>query len=154
MAGDIRSYLGQAPMTSQEFAEGYSWQVISRKLDESAIIERGEDGTLRTAAIVDPARNDTRQRVTADELRRLAEGEPVVVNASAEKIEAVTPIDRARGIYLYVARNSDQLAFSQWKRAESVLGAYDMLTRRARALQVRFNLALLGISLALVMLAV
>jgi two-component system, NtrC family, nitrogen regulation sensor histidine kinase NtrY len=154
MAGDIRSYLGQAPMTSQEFAEGYSWQVISRKLDESAIIERGEDGNLRTAAIVDPARNDTRQRVTADELRRLAGGEPVVVNASAEKIEAVTPIDRARGIYLYVARNSDQLAFSQWKRAESVLGAYDMLTRRARALQVRFNLALLGISLALVMLAV
>ncbi len=154
MAGDIRSYLGQAPITSREFAEGYSWQVISRKLDESAIIERGEDGNLRTAAIVDPNRNDTRQRITPDELQRLAKGEPVVVNPSAEKIEAVTPIDRTRGIYLYVARNSDQLAFSQWHRAQSVLSAYDMLTRRARALQVRFNLALLGISLSLVMLAV
>jgi two-component system nitrogen regulation sensor histidine kinase NtrY len=154
MAGDIRSYLAQAPITSQEFAEGYSWQVISRKLDESAIIERGEDGALRTAAIVDPGRNDDRQRVTADEVQRIARGESVVVNASAEKIEAITPIDRTRGVYLYVARNSDQLAFSQWRRAESVLAAYDMLTRRARALQVRFNLALLGISLALVMLAV
>jgi len=153
MAGDMRSYLGQAPITSREFAEGYSWQVISRKLDESAIIERGEDGNLRTAAIVDP-RNDTRQRITADVLKRLSQGEPSVVTASAEKIEAVTPIDRARGVYLYVARNSDQLAYSQWRRAESVVGAYDMLTRRARALQVRFNLALLGISLSLVMLAV
>ena len=154
MAGDLRSYLAQAPITSQEFAEGYSWQVISRKLDESAIVERGEDGALRTAAIVDPNRNDNRQRVTPDELQRIARGEPVVINASAEKIEAITAIDRARGVYLYVARNSDQLAFSQWKRANSVLAAYDMLTRRARALQVRFNLALLGISLALVMLAV
>jgi two-component system, NtrC family, nitrogen regulation sensor histidine kinase NtrY len=154
MAGDIRSYLGQAPITSQEFAEGYSWQVISRKLDESAIVERGDDGQLRTAAIVDPNRADSRQRVTPDEVQRIDKGEPVVVNASAAKIEAVTPIDRGRGIYLYVARNSDQLAFNQWRRAESVLAAYDMLTRRARALQVRFNLALLGISLALVSLAV
>ena len=154
MAGDIRSYLAQAPITSQEFAEGYSWQVISRKLDESAIVERGEDGALRTAAIVDPNRNDDRQRVTAAEVQRIARGEQVVVNASAEKIEAVTTIDRARGIYLYVARNSDQLALIQSKRASSVLSAYDMLTRRARALQVQFNLALLGISLALVMLAV
>ena len=154
MAGDIRSYLGQAAITSPEFAEGYSWQVISRKLNESAIVQRGEDGALRTAAIVDPNRNDDRQRVTADEVQRIARGEPFVVNFSAEKIEAVTPIDRGRGIYLYVARNSDQLAFNQWQRAKSVLAAYDMLSRRARALQVRFNLALLGISLALVMLAV
>jgi two-component system nitrogen regulation sensor histidine kinase NtrY len=154
MAGDLRSYLGQAPITSQEFREGYAWQVISRKLDESAIIERGEDGALRTAAFANPNTNDDRQRVTADEVQRIARGEAYVVNASAEKIEAVTPIDRTRGVYLYVARNSDQLAFSQWKRAKSVLAAYDMLTRRARALQVRFNLALLVISLALVMLAV
>lgn len=154
MAGDIRSYLGQAALTSQAFTEGYSWQVISRKLDESAILERGEDGTLHTAAIVNPNRADDRQRVSPQELQRIDRGEPVVVNASAEKIEAITPIDRERGIYLYVARNSDQLAFNQWKRAESVLSAYDMLTRRARALQVRFNVALLGISLALVLLAV
>jgi two-component system nitrogen regulation sensor histidine kinase NtrY len=25
MAGDLRSYLGQAPITSQEFREGYAW---------------------------------------------------------------------------------------------------------------------------------
>ncbi|WP_295526887.1 ATP-binding protein [Novosphingobium sp. Chol11] len=154
MAGDLRDYLGQAPITSQDFAEGYSWQVINRKLNESAILERGSDGTLRTAAIVDPNQNGQRQRVTPDQLRKLDGGEPVVVNASAERIEAVTPVDRTRGIYLYVARTSDALALNQWKRAQSVLRAYDVLTGRARALQLRFNLALLVISLALVGLAV
>jgi len=154
MAGDLRDYLGQAPITSRDFAEGYSWQVINRKLNESAIIERGTDGTLRTAAIVDPNSNDERQRVTPDELKKLDAGEPVVVTASAARIEAVTPVDRTRGIYLYVARNSDALALNQWQRAQSVLKAYDFLTRRARALQLRFNAALLVISLALVALAV
>ncbi len=154
MAGDLRDYLGQAPITSQDFAEGYSWQVINRKLNESAIIERGSDGSLRIAAIVDPARNEQRERVTQAELTRIDAGEPVVVNASAARIEAVTLVDRARGIYLYVARNSDTLALNQWQRAQSVLKAYDFLTRRARALQLRFNLVLLVISLALVTLAV
>ncbi len=154
MAGDLRDYLGQAPITSQEFAEGYSWQVINRKLNESALIERGPDGTLRTAAIVDPARNEQRERITPAELARMDAGEPVVVTASAARIEAVTPVDRGRGIYLYVARNSDALALNQWQRAQSVLKAYDFLSRRARALQLRFNIALLVISLALVALAV
>ena len=154
MAGDLRDYLGQAPITSQDFAEGYSWQVINRKLNESAIIERLPDGTLRTAAIVDPGRSEQRERVTPAELAKIDAGEPVVVTASAARIEAVTPVDRTRGIYLYVARNSDTLALNQWQRAQSVLKAYDFLTRRARALQLRFNIALLVISLALVALAV
>ncbi|WP_225206206.1 sensor histidine kinase [Novosphingobium huizhouense] len=154
MAGDLRDYLAQAPITSQDFAEGYSWQVINRKLNESALVERRPDGTLRTAAIVDPNSTDDRQRITAEELRKIDAGEAVVVNASAARIEAVTPVDRSRGIYLYVARNSDALALNQWQRAQSVLKAYDVLTRRARALQLRFNLALFGISLALVVLAV
>jgi two-component system nitrogen regulation sensor histidine kinase NtrY len=122
MAGDVRGYFDQAPITSQDFLAGYSWQVYSRKMDESAIIERARDGTLRTAAIVDPNVKDDRERITPDELKKLDAGEQVVVKASAERIEAVTSIDHQRGIYLYVARNSDKLALSQFERAKSVLG--------------------------------
>jgi two-component system nitrogen regulation sensor histidine kinase NtrY len=154
MAADIRFLLTKVPITSQAFAVNFGEQVIYRKLNESAIVERAEDGTLHTDAIVDPNRDEDRQRVTADEMQRIAGGEKVVVIPSAQKIEAVTAIDQARGIYLYTARNSDPLAYTQWKRAEAVVAAYDMLIRRARALQVRFNLALLGISVVLVMLAV
>jgi two-component system nitrogen regulation sensor histidine kinase NtrY len=154
MAGDLRDYLDQADISSPEFAEGYSFQVVSRRLNESAIVEKGPDGKLRTAAIVDPGKTEERDRISDEALKRLDAGEGVVVNASAERIEAITPLDRTRGIYLYAARNSDALALSQWKRAQSVLDAYDVLTRRARSLQLRFNLALFTISLLLVGVAV
>jgi two-component system, NtrC family, nitrogen regulation sensor histidine kinase NtrY len=153
MAGDLRDYLGQAKIVSPEFAEGYSFQVVSRRLNESAILQKGADGRLRTAAIVDPE-NRERERVPAETLRRLEAGESVVVSASANRIEAVTPLDRAASTYLYAARSSDALALSQWTRAQSVLKAYDVLTRRASNLQLRFNIALLVISLALVALSV
>lgn len=154
MAGDIRDYLDQAAITSTEFAEGYSFQVLSRQLNESAILERAPDGSLRTAAIVDPEKSDKRQRVTAEDLKRLDAGESVVVTASAERIEAVTPVDKNRGIYLYAARTSNALALEQWERAQTVLKSYDMLISRSRALQLRFNLALFGVSLMLVGVAV
>ncbi len=153
MAGDLRDYLGQADLVSPEFAEGYSFQVVSRRLNESAILQKGPDGKLRTAAIVDPENRD-RERVSPETLQRLEAGESVVVSASANRIEAVTPLDRAGQIYLYAARSSDALALSQWERAQSVLKAYDELTLRASNLQLRFNLALLAISLSLVGLAV
>ncbi|MFC4255682.1 ATP-binding protein [Croceibacterium xixiisoli] len=154
MASDLRYYLQQEPITSPEFGEGYSYQTLSRELSESAILEQTQGGGLRIAAIVDPDEDETRERVSADTLDRLRAGEDVVVIASPERIEAITPIDRQIGLYLYNARNSDTNALSQWKRAQSVVASYDVLTRRARALQLRFNLALFGMSLALVSMAV
>ena len=154
MASDLRDYLGQTPIASPAFVEGYSYQVVSRKLNESAIIQKGADGQLRTAAIVDPEKNSNRDRVTTAVLGRLEAGEPMVVSANANRIEAVTPIDRNAGIYLYAARSSDLLAFSQGQRAQNIVRAYEVLTRRARTLQLRFNVALFVASLALVGLSV
>lgn len=154
MASDLRDYLGQAPIVSPAFQEGYSYQIVSRKLNESAIIQKGRDGQLRTAAIVDPEKNSNRERVTREVLGRLEAGESMVVSANANRIEAVTPIDRRAGIYLYAARSSDLLAFSQGQRAQNIVRAYEVLTRRARTLQLRFNVALFVASLALVGLSV
>jgi two-component system nitrogen regulation sensor histidine kinase NtrY len=153
MAGDLRDYLNQAKIVSPEFAEGYSFQVVSRRLNESAILQRGPDGSLRTAAIVDPE-NRRAERVSPATIARLDKGEQVVISASPDRIEAVTVLDPTSGVYLYAARSSDALALSQWKRAQSVVKAYDVLTLRASNLQLRFNLALFSISLALVALSV
>ena len=153
MAGDLRDYLNQAKIVSPEFAEGYSYQVVSRQLNESAILQRGPDGSLRTAAIVDPE-NRNAERVSPSVIARLDKGEQVVVTASPDRIEAVTAIDPTTGVYLYAARSADALGMSQWKRAQSVVKAYDVLTQRASNLQLRFNLALLSFSLALVALSV
>lgn len=154
MAGDLHAFLSEESIASPSFAEFYSYQVVNRKLNESAIIQKGADGQFRTAAIVDPKGDPNRQRITPEVIRRIDAGEGWVVNADANRIEAVTPIDRDTGIYLYTARSSDLLALSQGQRAENIVRAYEVLTQRARVLQLRFNVALFVASLALVGLAV
>ena len=153
MAGDFRDYFNQAKITSPEFAEAYSFQVVTRRMNESAILQKGADGRLRTAAIVDPD-NRNRDRIPPAVLARLEAGEQVVTWFNPDRIEAATPIDRSTGIFLYTARSSDALALSQWKRAQSIVKAYEVLTLKASNLQLRFNLALLSFSLALVALSV
>jgi two-component system nitrogen regulation sensor histidine kinase NtrY len=154
MASDLRFYLAEESIISPDFAGAYAYQVAGRRLNESAILQAQDDGSLSVAAIVDPEENEERQRVDQQTLERLMAGEPIVVKATIDRIEAVTPIDREAGIYLYAARNSDTLAFSQWETARSVIEAYDVLTERARVLQLRYNLALFFTSLFLVGLAV
>jgi two-component system nitrogen regulation sensor histidine kinase NtrY len=154
MASDLRFILSETALVDPKFAENFSYQVVQRRLDEVAILEKGPDGRLRTAAIVDPQKNDSRERVTAEELRQIEGGKTIIVNANANRIEAITPIDRDAGVYLYAARTSDLLAFSQGQRAENIVRAYQVLTQRARVLQLRFNVTLFVASLALVGLAV
>ena len=150
MANDLRNYLQQADLESPEFAEGYVFQVLSRKLNESAIIEYGPDGVARTAAAVDPDDGDRQPKITDAVLKQLEQGNSYVVTARPNKIEAVTALDLESRIFLYAARDSDMLALSQWERAQSVLADYEELFSRSRSLQLQFNIALFVISLLIV----
>lgn len=150
MANDLRNYLQQTNLESPEFAEGYVFQVLSRKLNESAIIEYGSDGVARTAAAVDPDDGDPHPKITEAVLNQLEQGESYVVTARPNKIEAVTALDLKSRIFLYAARDSDMLALSQWERAQSVLADYEELFSRSRSLQLQFNIALFVISLMIV----
>ncbi len=153
MAGDLRDFLSQEPITSPAFPDYYYYQVTHRKINESTILQKGSDGALRKAAFARGA-NPLSEEVSTDVLRKLDRGEAIVVSSKADKIEAVTPIDRRAGIYLYTARSSDLLTLSQGKRAENIVAAYDMLTKRARIQQLQFNVALFVASLALVGLSI
>ena len=154
MAGDLRFILQSNSMVSPGFAEDFSRQVLLRKLNESAIVEMAADGTFNVAAIVDPDEDTERSRISPEQVARIDEGEVVVVSASPDRIEAVTPIDRDASLFLYAARNSDALALSQFERAQTVVDEYNNLTQRAQIMQLRLNLGLLLASLALVGLAV
>ncbi len=153
MAGDLRDFLTQEPITSPAFPDYYYYQVTHRKINESTILQKGSDGALRKAAFA-RGENPLSEEVSTDVLRKLDRGEAIVVNSQADKIEAVTPIDRRAGIYLYTARSSDLLTLSQGKRAENIVVAYDQLTKRARIQQLQFNVALFVAALGLVGLSV
>ena len=153
MAGDLRDFLSQEPITSPAFPEYYKYQATHRKLNQSTILQKVSDGSLRRAALL-LGESPLSEQVSFDVLRKLDRGEAIVVSSQADKIEAVTPIDRRAGIYLYTARSSDLLTLSQGKRAENIVVAYDMLTKRARIQQLQFNVALFVASLGLVGLSV
>jgi two-component system nitrogen regulation sensor histidine kinase NtrY len=123
-------------------------------LTESAILQEVADGGLRVAAIANPAEGSNPEQAAAGMLDRVRTGEDVAFVNRHNRIEALTPISREEGIYLYNARDADAEALSQWERAQSVVAAYEDLTARARTLQLNFNLALFAVSLALVGLAV
>jgi two-component system nitrogen regulation sensor histidine kinase NtrY len=154
MADDMRSYLSENSITTPGFEESYLYQVVGRDLSESAILQKGSDGALLTAAIVDPDNNPAEQLVPANVIQQIDAGKQVVVWMEDNRIKAVTAIDRQSGIYLYNTRSSDTLQLSVAKQAEKVLRDYDQLTGRARSLQLRFNLALFLVPLSLVGLAI
>ena len=126
-------------------------RLICHVLPKAFLMALVAEGRLVELQVV---RRDRPTRVDSIFLGRLERGEPMVVSANANRIEAVTPIDRNTGIYLYAARSSDLLAFSQGQRAQNIVRAYEVLTLRARTLQLRFNVALFVASLALVGLSV
>ncbi|WP_340268207.1 sensor histidine kinase [Sphingobium mellinum] len=154
MASDLRDYLSQSKVSSPRFAEGYIYQVVTRKLNRSAIIEVGKDGVARTAATVDPDSRPASEMLSADVIKRLASGENVVVAAKPSQIEAVTLLYPGAKIYLYATRDSGSTAFSNVERAQKVLADYDVFAAQSRALQLRFNVALFVGSLLLVGVAV
>jgi len=154
MASDLRDYLSQSKVSSPRFAEGYIYQVVTRKLNRSAIIEIGKDGVARTAATVDPESRSASEMLTPDVVKRLDGGEDVVVAAKPNQIEAVTLLYPNAKIYLYATRDSGSTAFSNVERAQKVLSDYDIFAAQSRALQLRFNIMLFVGSLLLVGVAV
>jgi len=154
MATDMREILRRVPITDPDFPDFYAYQAKGREISESIILQRLSDGSLRTAAIMDLLEDNRPLAFSSSSLERLDAGELVVVEGSAERISAVAPIDREAGIYLYNARTTEATMFNSWERAQAISTAYETLTGEARTLQLRFNIALVVVSLLLVGLAV
>lgn len=154
MAADMGVILRRMPLTDPDFPDFYAYQAQGREISESAILQRVDDGTLRTAAIYQLMEDNSPLEFSVSALAQIDEGELVVVQGSSERIAAIAPIDRTSGIYLYNARTTEETMFNSWERAQAISTAYDSLTGEARTLQLRFNIALVAVSLLLVGLAV
>ncbi len=154
MAGDLRFYLERESLVSDNWPTLYRYQAEPRDITESAILQAMPDGSLRTAFVYGVSEGNDPRSFVAQSREALASGQLVSIRGGPVRIEAVAPIDRESGIYLYNARSSEAASFRSWESAKSISSAYEVLTRRARALQLRFNLALFFVSLALVGLAV
>ncbi len=156
MAGDVRFYLSGLEiitpneLAEENFAEFVTFQMQGRELNETVILQKIDDANLRVAASYDLTEGNDPTMVAGPALASLAQGEPVYISANPTRIEAIAPIDLESGLFLYNARNSEARSFQSWEQAKSISSAYEVLIQRARALQLRFNLALFLVSLGLV----
>ena len=154
MATDMRDILLRVPIVDPDFPDFYLYQAQAREITESVILQRMDDDTLRTAAALNLVEGYDPIPFSERSLASLDAGKLVVVEASPERIAAIAPIDREAGIYLYNARTTEENVFNAWTRAQAIAGTYETLTKDARSLQLRFNIALVAISLLLVGIAV
>lgn len=154
MATDMRVTLARVPIADPDFPDFYLYQTQAREISESAILQRMEDGSFRTAVAFNLPSDNSPLAFSRDALPQLDRGELAVVVGSPERIEALVPIDAETGVYLYNARTTEETMFNSWSRAQSIVTAYDRLTGSARTLQLRFNIALVVVSLLLVGLAI
>ncbi|WP_067732118.1 sensor histidine kinase [Novosphingobium naphthalenivorans] len=150
MAEDSRTWLGEYPVASKEFQAFLADQVLRRNLSVAAIIQIDSDGNQRTPIIINPDGKSENNRISTKSLENLDKGAPYDVTSRADRIVASAPIERSSGIYLLVARSNDLLSLSQGQSAENIVQAYEVLTNRARVMQLRFNVALFVASLVLV----
>jgi two-component system nitrogen regulation sensor histidine kinase NtrY len=153
MAGDLAQFLSERPMDSPEFAEFFAQQVLFRNLSEAVLMNVNQRG-VQTLALVNPYERSLEEAVTPELFQQLRQGRQSVAAAREDRIGAIARFPIGENTYLYAARVFDPLMANQIKRGEAVIADYDALFERSRALQFRFNAALLLVSLLIVAISI
>ncbi|MEN2784902.1 ATP-binding protein [Sphingomonas qilianensis] len=155
MAEDIAGVLREQPIDDPRFPDFFGRQVYYRNLNESAIFTVSPTRGIQSLALVNPYERNLTQQVSPKTIAALKGGQKSVITDMGDRIQTVTMLPGATDLYLYTARLTDSKTMTaQTERAEAVLGDYRDLLARSRSLQIRFNAALLLVSLFIVGIAV
>jgi two-component system, NtrC family, nitrogen regulation sensor histidine kinase NtrY len=153
MSGDLGGYLREMPLDSGAFAEGFVAQAYTRNLSEAIIFNVGQDGVLRSLALVNPYDRPLDKVISKENLAELTKKESVSINSN-DRIGALVRLDYGPNAYLYAARVFDPQFQQQITRASEVQTTYRELLERSRLYQLRFNAALLFGALIIVGLSI
>jgi two-component system, NtrC family, nitrogen regulation sensor histidine kinase NtrY len=108
MASDLRFHFENADevsFTDSEFVEFINYQMQAREINEIAILQEVDDGSLRTVATYNITAESEPGVFGTAQLAGLKAGEPVAVVAENSRLQAVAPIDVSNGVFLFTVRN-------------------------------------------------
>ncbi|MEO1167675.1 MAG: ATP-binding protein [Pseudomonadota bacterium] len=154
MAADLAPLVEGSSFETPEFVENFAFQVYARELSDAAIFTVGEGGEVRTVALVNPDDVSMESRLTASLLATLDEQSQSAVNDAGDRFEALARFGEESPYLIYASRASDPQMQLQTERATAILDDYDELIDRGQVMQLRFNAALLVISLLIVAAAI
>ena len=153
-SSDLASYLRMTTIDDPRFQLAFAKnQVLNRNLSEAIIFTYGADKQLRAIALVNPYDRPLERDIPPKAMAKL-QSRDVVSITSADRIGAVTRLDYGPNAYLYEARVFDPELRTQIQRANDVAHDYRSLLKRSRVNQLRFNAALLLVSLVIVGLSI
>lgn len=154
MAADLAPLVQGGSFETPEFVENFAFQVYARELSDAAIFTVGEGGEVRTVALVNPDDESMESRLTASLLATLDAESQSAVNDAGDRFEALARFGEESPFLIYASRASDPQMQLQTERATAILNDYDELIDRGQVMQLRFNAALLLISLLIVAAAI
>jgi len=154
MGGDLADYLSANSLDEKRFSQYFGYQVYRRNLSEAVIARVGSDGQARVLAMVNLYDRPLDRVITPEIVASIKRGAPSVIIQSKDRAAAVVKLSYGDDTYLYAARIFDPELSTQLKRGETILSDYRTLQTRSRSLQLKFNAALLFISLLIVGIAV
>lgn len=154
MAEDTRRMFPTIPRNDPRFEKFFLQQTYNRSLYQALLFQVANGRTVEALygyEVPEPA--IFQQRVSGRVLNVLRDKESYT-NYDTRMLWVVTPIDRSRNLFLYVATpNNVEFLNKQSLAATQQLAAYDSLQTRARNLQLKFNFALFAVALLIVGLA-
>lgn len=153
-SADLAAYLRMTTIDDPRFSLAFAKnQVLNRNLSEAIIFTVGSDRQMRAIALVNPYDRPLERDIPPKAMAELQHRDTVSIT-SADRIGAVTKLDYGPNTYLYEARVFDPVLRTQIQRSNDVTRDYRSLLRRSRVNQLRFNGALLLVSLVIVGLSI
>ncbi|MDQ2891905.1 MAG: ATP-binding protein [Pseudomonadota bacterium] len=155
MANDIHHIYPTIPLKSNEFDQYFLKQTFFRSLYEAVLFRVADGKNVEALYTYEPPNDEIfAQRVTGSVLNLLNNNGKTYINLDKKVLWVITPVDRAKNIFLYVATpvNADFLN-RQLVAADGIIKDYELLQSRSRSLQLKFNVALFGVALLIVGLA-
>jgi two-component system, NtrC family, nitrogen regulation sensor histidine kinase NtrY len=151
MSGDLANALAAVPLDSPVFQQFLGEQAYRRELSDAMILRADQREPL---ALVNPYKRSFVDVVTPAARRALDAGQPYVLTNEPGRIGVAVKLAYGPNTYLYGSRILQEQLAEQVRRSEAISRDYQALQARSRSLQLRFNLALLAISLLIVGFAV
>ena len=147
MTGDLANALAAVPMDGQVFQQFIGEQTYRRELSDAMIVRAGQKEPL---VVVNPYKRPLVNVVTTNAQRTLDAGRPFAFVEEPGRISVLVKLNYGKGTYLYGSRIIQEQLAEQVKRNDAITSDYRALQGWSRSVQLRFNAALLLVSLLIV----
>lgn len=151
MVADLLKRFPVIPERSQDFQYKFLEQTYYRSLYQSVLFRVVDGKNVEAMYVYDPPETSVFATRVSGQVLNMLRNEDSYTNFDSEMLWVVTPVDRSRNIFLYVATpNNVDFLNRQGMAADKILGEYDALQARSRSLQLQFNVVLFAVALLIV----